>query len=212
MSWAVLFVNIDRTAFNGDESGWIASGGYYTELVLSRDFDREKWACSECSGWGSLNLHLGKWLVGIPQTFDGRARGRRFFRFYEFDQSLEENILQGRVPPRDVLRRARSVSVVFGVLCGLLVFTIGHVSFNVYVGALAAYLVVTSDLFISVATRAMTDVHFSFFLLSLCLAVVLLSRCTSSNQSGPLRSCRKRHFPPLCRVVRHPQILSSSCL
>ena len=36
--------------------------------------------------------------------------------------------------------------------------------------------------------------------------------CTSSNQSGPLRSCRKRHFPPLCRVVRHPQILSSSCL
>ena len=36
--------------------------------------------------------------------------------------------------------------------------------------------------------------------------------CTSSNQSGPLRSCRKRHFPPLCRVVRHPQIPSSSCL
>ena len=35
-------------------------------------------------------------------------------------------------------------------------------------------------------------------------------RCTSSNQSGPLRFCRKRHFPPLCRVVWRPRILSSA--
>ena len=36
-------------------------------------------------------------------------------------------------------------------------------------------------------------------------------RCTSSNQSGPLRLRRKRDFPPLCRVVRRPLILSPSC-
>ena len=35
--------------------------------------------------------------------------------------------------------------------------------------------------------------------------------CTSSNQSGPLRLFGKRHFPPLCRVMRRPQILSPSC-
>ena len=35
--------------------------------------------------------------------------------------------------------------------------------------------------------------------------------CTSSNQSGPLRLRRKRDFPPLCRVVRRPLILSPSC-
>ena len=35
--------------------------------------------------------------------------------------------------------------------------------------------------------------------------------CTSSNQSEPLRLCHKRHFPPLCRVRRRPQILSPSC-
>ena len=36
-------------------------------------------------------------------------------------------------------------------------------------------------------------------------------RCTSSNQSGPLRLRRKRDFPPLCRGVRRPLILSPSC-
>ena len=41
--------------------------------------------------------------------------------------------------------------------------------------------------------------------------IALVVGCTSSNQSGPLRLRRKRDFPPLCRVVRRPLILSPSC-
>ena len=176
VSGVVLFSRIERTKFHGDESGWISSGGHYADLLLRGEVDRDKWACSQCGNWGSLNMHLGKWLIGIPQMLDTQARGRGFFNFYRFDTTLEENIREGRVPPRGILLRARSVSVAFGVLCCILVFAIGYFSFNTCVGLLASVLLMTNRLFVESATRAMTDVYYNFFLLSLCLAVILLSK------------------------------------
>jgi len=175
-SWTFLFTQVERTRFHGDESGWISAGVYSTELIMRGDFDRESWNCFDCAEWGSLNMQVGKLLVGLPHAMDRSARGRGFFRFYDFEASRAENVRENRIPPPDILRRARIASTVFGAVCCLLIFAIGYLSFNVFVGVLASVLLATHPLFVSSATRAMTDVHLSMFLLALCLAGVLLSR------------------------------------
>lgn len=175
-SWALLFTHVDRTPFHGDESGWISTGVYYTELLARRDFDRDRWNCHECAQWGSLNMQLGKLLVGLPNVLTPPAQEQRFFRFYDFEISPQENLRQNRIPPPDVLRRARLASVTFGALCCVLIFAVGYFAFDVYVGLLASALLLTHASFIEHATRAMTDVHLHAFLLGLCLALVLLVR------------------------------------
>ena len=52
---------------------------------------------------------------------------------------------------------------------------------------------------------------FGPYLMSIKALHQSVNKCTSSNQSGPLRLRRKRDFLPLCRVVRRPLILSPSC-
>ena len=59
----VLYRQAPLTPFDGDETGWISSGVYYTDLLLARDFAWEKWQCRACGPWGGLNMPLGKWLV-----------------------------------------------------------------------------------------------------------------------------------------------------
>jgi hypothetical protein len=70
ISASVLFPQIQSTKFHGDESGWIFSAYYYTDLLIRRDFDLQKWECESCGPWGALNMHVGKWLIGIPLLTD----------------------------------------------------------------------------------------------------------------------------------------------
>jgi flagellar biogenesis protein FliO len=177
---ATIFPRIDETPFHGDESGWISSAYHYTDLLLTLDPTSSKWECQECSTWGSLNLHLGQWLIGLPLVMDPGIRGRRFSQYYDFDLPSENNVAQGRIPPRDILLRGRRAVAVVGVLCCLIVFSIGYLAYGLPVGVLAASLVLTNQLFITYATRAVTDVHYSFFLLCLCLAMMLLARSKSA--------------------------------
>ena len=180
---ATIFTRIDETPFHGDESGWISSAYHYTDLLLTLDTTSSKWECQECVTWGSLNLHLGQWLIGLPLVMDPDIRGRRFSRYYDFDLPFEDNVAQGRVPPRDILSMGRRAVAVVGVLCCLIVFAIGYVAYGLPVGVLAASLLLTNQLFITHATMAMTDVHYSFLLLSLCLAVMLLTRSRSASST-----------------------------
>jgi 4-amino-4-deoxy-L-arabinose transferase-like glycosyltransferase len=182
-SAAVLFPRIGQTEFLCDESGWISSGRYYTNLVLEGDLSRDKWRCDQCAGFGDLNMQVGKWLVGMPVTLDRQSREEAFFRFYDTTASYEENVERGLVPPHHTLMVARSASAVFGVLCCLLVFSIGWYAGNPFVGAVAAGLVLCDSLFIRQATRAMTDIHYVFFLLCFCLAVILLSTASSPKRA-----------------------------
>ena len=182
-SAAVLFPRIGRTEFLSDESGWISSGRYYTNLVLEGDLSREKWRCGECGGFGDLNMQVGKWLVGVPLTLDRQSREEAFFRFYDTTASYEENVARGLVPPHHTLMVARRACAVFGVLCCLLVFIIGWYAGHVFVGTIAAGLVMLDPLFIQQATRAMTDIHYNFFLLCFCLALVLLSATSSPKRA-----------------------------
>ncbi len=175
LSSVILFSNRGKTPFHGDESGWISSGYYYTELLLRRDFDWQKWVCTPCGPWGSrLNPHLGQWLIGIPLITLSPKGESTFFNLYNFKQSFLNNKKEGRVPPRQILLRARISPVVFGTLSCLVIFVIGYYVSGLWTGLIAVLLMLSNKLFIILSTQAMTDIFYNFFLLCGCLASVLL--------------------------------------
>jgi 4-amino-4-deoxy-L-arabinose transferase-like glycosyltransferase len=177
-SAAVLFRSAQRVAFHGDESGWIASGLYYSDLVLSRDFTWEKWRCRDCYAWGSLNPQLGKLMIGLPLRISSSVFPSLpqddFGGYYDFDRPFDQNVAQGRVPPVETLMRARRTSVVLGVLCCLLIFGIGYLCDSPWTAVSAAGLLLLNPLFLETASRVLTDIHYSTFLLSLCVVSVFL--------------------------------------
>lgn len=177
LSGTILFKNTTKTRFHGDESGYITVGYYYADLLLRYDFEWEKWRCIEYYMWGSwLNMNLGKLLIGIPLKMYYKTADRSFYEFYWFDHSLQWNEKEGKVPPPDIVLPARHTSAFFGVLCCILLFVISYFCINRWMGALATVLLLANTLFIETATRVMTDVHYNFFLLCLCLASILLLR------------------------------------
>jgi len=183
VSAVVLFPRVKQTKFHGDESGWISSGRYYTDLLSQGNFEWEKWECKECGDWGSLNMQLGKLLIGIPLELDPQVRSQAFSRYYKFEASFEENVQQGLVPPQETLTRARRASATFGVFCCVLVFAIGYCAYNAFAGVLSAILLLCNRLFVNQATRAMTDVHYNFFLLCACLAVIFFVRASTKKNA-----------------------------
>ncbi len=183
---AVLFGRLGQTPFHGDESGWIASGRYYAGLLATGDFDRTKWECVPCGPWGSLNMPLGKLLIGIPTVF---SRQHGFFRLYDFDQSLQQNIARGNVPAAETLLSARAASAVFGILCCLLVFAIGCATWNTWTGFTAAFLLIVDSLFADYATRAMTDVHYNALLLSVVLSTIVMLKSSGPRQMRLVAAC-----------------------
>jgi hypothetical protein len=182
-SATILFSEIPSTSFHLDESGWISSAYYYTDLVLAADFDRAKWDKPELGTWGSLNMHVGEWLMGIALKTDPETRAHPFFALYHLSASFQKNLEEGRIPSRQILQRARSASALFGVLCCFLVFAIGYFAFDVWVGLIAAALLMASAVFRTLATQAMTDVFYIFFLLCGCLVLVLFSKTKDERRA-----------------------------
>lgn len=171
---SILFTNIDKTDFHADEPGWIASGYYYTNLLLQGDFQWEKWKCPQCGPWGSAyNPHLGQWAIGITlKAFPAKGE-QEFFNFYNFDLSYKQNKAKGNIPAQPLLLRARSVTVVFSLLCCLLIGLIGYYSHNLWIGGIAAILLIFNKIFIVLSTQALTDLPYNFFLLCACLASIV---------------------------------------
>lgn len=171
-SWAVLRNNLRTAPFHGDESNWIASAYYYTDLLLERDFTWEKWDCPACGAWGSLNLHLGKLLIGLPLKVysETQLNGQEFTQYYSFSQPLKVNQANGRVPPGEMWLFARRMSIVYGTLTCAAAFVIGFLVADLLAGWIVVGLMLINPIFIASATRAMTDAHYNFFLLFFLLA------------------------------------------
>ena len=179
ISSCILYNHLEKTSFHGDESGWISSSNYYTDLLFALDFNRAKWDDEKCSGWlRGYNLHAAQYLIGIPLKIRSlyNKKAGMFFSFYNFDISLRDNIKMGHVPQLDILLFARKISIFFGVLCCMLIFGTGYYAQNASIGVIAALLLMTNKLFIISSTRAMTDIYYNFFLLCFTLLLVLSIR------------------------------------
>jgi 4-amino-4-deoxy-L-arabinose transferase-like glycosyltransferase len=193
----VLFTSAETRQLHVDESGWVASGIYYSGLVLDGDLSWDHWRCSPCEPWGSLNPQLGKLMIGLPLRAYWSAfpsqREQPSDHDYAFGQSVEQNIAERRVPPHDTLTIARRASAVIGILCCLLVFGIGYVCDSWLTAIVAAVLLLSNQLFIDNASRAMTDVHYSVFLLALCFVSIALLRTRDTQ--------RVRYVSALCGLL-----------
>jgi hypothetical protein len=189
LSSVILLENVEITEFHGDESAWISVGYYYADLLLKLDFEWGKWECDQCGNWASwLTVNLGKLLIGIPLRMNSQTVDKWFFDFYYFDRTLEWNRSVGKVPSRNILLPARCHSVFFGTLSCIIVFAIGSCSSNRWIGVIATILLLANRLFVESATRAMTDVHYNLFLLSVCLATIPVLR-PGNGKSVVLRCC-----------------------
>jgi 4-amino-4-deoxy-L-arabinose transferase-like glycosyltransferase len=180
LSLNILLNHRSKTKFHGDESGWITAGYYYATLLLNCDFEWQNWHNEELGTWGYMNPHVGKWLLGIPLKL--HFADREFLRFYDFTKTYEDNQNEGNVPPHDMLIYARTVSAILGMLCCLVLFAFGCRCYNVWVGALAVILLVCNRLFQIYATRAMTDISYNLFLLSLGLCGLMIIRNVSDKR------------------------------
>ncbi|MBU2103294.1 MAG: phospholipid carrier-dependent glycosyltransferase [Candidatus Omnitrophota bacterium] len=173
----ILFTNVEKTQLHRDEPGHIVSAYYYTDLVLQLDFDVNKWEGKHLGGFGSrLYLHLGQVLMGVPLEWYAMRHGYKFENMYDYGVSVKENKRAGKIPPQGLLMFARRTVAFFGILCCALILAIGYYSRNIWVGGLAAVFLIKNKLFIMCATRAMTDMHYNFFLLGACLLVVIFAR------------------------------------
>jgi Dolichyl-phosphate-mannose-protein mannosyltransferase len=176
VSALVIFPRVAKTEFSEDEPGWIASGYYYTTLAQNRDFDWDKWFCRDCQGFGRLNLHMGQYLFGIPLKIEKDSASPAFFGFYDVERPYEENLRAGVVPPPAILIQAREVAAFFGVLCCLMIFAVGFWAYNPWVGLIASGLLLANSVFQKLSGQAMTDDFYNFFLLSICLALVITTK------------------------------------
>lgn len=172
----VLFSGVDRAPFHGDESGWISSGMYYSDLLLARDFSREKWECRGCKTWGALNGHVGKLLIGASYFTCDTSNPCTFSGYYDFFTSFEENQRRGQVPPEHILRRGRYGAAIAGVICCLLAFAVGYMvgEPKLLAGILCSGLVLATPIFRLFANRAMADAFYNLFLLMQLLAAVAI--------------------------------------
>lgn len=180
----VIFGALDEASFHEDEAGWISAGYHYTDALLAGDFTWQTWACPQCRAWGSLNMPLGKVLIGLPLRFYTNAtpNGTAFFGLYNSSWTHAENVTNGRVPPADILQRGRTAAAVFGVLTCVLLFVLGYYLAGWLAGLLAVGLTLANSTFIRMATHAMTDVHYNFFLLAACLAATAYVTQTANRR------------------------------
>ena len=120
VSGTLLFRDIKQTQFHGDESGWTYSGYYYTDLVMKGDFDWQRWVCVFCGGFGYLNPHFGKWILGFPLQLEiQKPSSLSDFQNWEKALQEKEKLRADTVkePPPSILLSARSSSAVFGIFC-----------------------------------------------------------------------------------------------
>src|SRR5215831_13931326 len=133
VSATTLYREVGKTAFHGDESGWTYAGYYYTNLLLQGDLDWQRWVCNFCGGFGYLNPHLGKWILGIPLQLE--SQNPLFLSdFQNWEKALKREkkirAATAQEPPPNILLRARTSSVILGSLCCLSLLWIGYLSGN----------------------------------------------------------------------------------
>lgn len=176
VSALIIFPKIATSEFSADEGGWISSAYYYTTLAEKGDLNWDKWFCRDCQGFGRLNLHAGQFLFGVPLKMELENGAKPYFGYYDVEHSYQQNFREGLVAPPAIVTQARRVAAFFGVLCCLLIFAVGFWAYNPWVGLTAAGLLMTNSVFLKLAAEVMTDAFYNFFLLSICLTLVMAAR------------------------------------
>jgi hypothetical protein len=172
---AMLARDVRRAPFAGDETGWISAAFYHTGLVLAGDFSHASWVAPDAASYGNMNPQLGKLLMGLPLQVHAQCcnEGRVYQGSYVFrEQTYEQNIAAGQVPPRNILLVGRAASAFFGGLWMLLAAWLCYRCGGRCAAVAAVCLLLAQPLFVMFSSRAMTDQHYNFFLLAAVCAML----------------------------------------
>ena len=159
---ASQFHHVRRVNFMGDESGWISSSGYYTQLILVGDFSHESWEGASLGNWGSINPPLGKLVLGAsvrlhPEYEPGDSEFRGIYRF---SQPFEWNASRGNVPLEGTVIRAREVTALY-FTASLVLLYFAVLRYTNLMSALAAVLIVlTNSWIVNETIPVLTDPYY----------------------------------------------------
>ncbi|MBX3178947.1 MAG: hypothetical protein KF886_16450 [Candidatus Hydrogenedentes bacterium] len=172
----IFSFNVPRTGFHGDEAGWIPASLRAAEAFLAGDFRPSSWTGEGLSTYGNMNPPAGKLMIGVPLILWQRAfyPAESGAAVYHWNQSIENNIIHGRVPPLPLLYAARSICAFYGALNCVLVFVMATWALRFEIGLIAAALTMLNGTFLNLATNAMTDMPYLLALLCAGLALMAL--------------------------------------
>ena len=175
----VMLAKTGTVPFHGDETGWIRSAYHYTDLLSAPRWTLEDWEGFGQGPWGSLNMQLGKWLLGFPLVAYRSRTG------HELDLDAERQTALGKAPearpPADVLCVARTTSAIVAALVCMVVFLLGAYAQGIGVGVLAAGLTLLTGYFTRWGARAAPDGLYLLFLLLTALAALGLTKARTAR-------------------------------
>lgn len=170
-----LFRGARESHFAGDESGWISAAFYHAGLVLDGDFSHASWVAPECDAYSNTNPQLGKVLLGLPLwAYAVCCNGGHIYSgYYTFHgKSYEENLAEGRVPPRNMLLAGRLIASCFGAACFLLAAWYAYRCGGRLAAVLATAVLLAQPLLVAFFSRAMTDSYYNLFVLATVCAML----------------------------------------
>ncbi len=155
--------NIENRLYHHDENHWIHTSKYFKLFFIDRDFHNPQWK----EWWTWDQPSVGRYIIGISLYLDGGEK--RFeevakMAVWKSSQSFLWNTLNGALPMKDILYRARLPMAILGGLTCFLIYLAGTMLFNRWTGILAALLLAYNPLMLESSQRAMTDSPLIFFM------------------------------------------------
>lgn len=211
----VLFpsTSLEQNPLHADEPGWMASGYIHVELLanllIKGKLDLNLW--KQQDSYFNMNGNVGKWILGFPiWSYFHTIEPERTFPYHELtissfqalSKTIFEEIKKDNEPIKKVILLSRTVSVLFGALCCVVISMIARKLNKPLMGFTTVILLLSNNLFIKHATKAIMDIYYLFFLLCLCLILAQSSTEKSKWAVSKYQSILSGVFSALAGSVK----------
>lgn len=172
-SFLIYSYNLEGQPWHGDEINYLGWAGNYIHLIKNGDFGNSCLiSIDNCNllfhvpAFGATYSPIRMLLIGLPMSVENQNRGD-FFNWSCFWNKCYD---AHKAPTIQQMAAGRQLSPFFGSLTIVILFLIGKILFNRYVGLIAALLFLFYDLWFWYSRSIMTEVHYIFF----CMLSLLL--------------------------------------
>jgi hypothetical protein len=165
-SLLIYSYNLEGQPRHGDEINYLGWAGNYIHLINDKDFANSCLiSIDNCNSLYHIPAHgatyspLRMILIGFPLSLNHQDIGDYYdwscywFTCYNF----------GNAPTVEQMAAGRMFSPIFGALTIVVVFLVGKILFNKYVGIIFSLLFLFYNLWIWYSRTVMTEVHYIFF-------------------------------------------------
>lgn len=173
-SFLIYSYNLEEQPWHGDEINYLGWAANYIHLIKEKNFDNSCLiSIDNCNllyhipAHGATYSPLRMILIGVPLGAQNEDHGN----FYNWSCYWFRCYNPNQAPTIYQMSIGRTLSPIFGSLTIVILFEIGRILFNRFVGVIASLLFLFYDLWIWYSRTIMTEVHYVFFSM---LALLLL--------------------------------------